>query len=89
MKEKKCPVCGRVVLGRTDKKFCCDDCRTEYHNLSNRKLRQTNPNRFILRDIYHNINSINHAGSKKFLKILSRLSKLLNIMSTFAMKRKQ
>ena len=89
MKERKCPVCGKDVLGRTDKKFCCDDCRTEYHNLSNRRFRQTNPNRFIIKDIYDNVNSLSRSGNKKFLKIISRLSKLFKIMSIFAMKRKQ
>ncbi len=28
-----CLECGNVIrYGRTDKKFCCDDCKTKHHN---------------------------------------------------------
>lgn len=30
--ERTCIRCGQPYRGRSDKKFCCDDCRTEYHN---------------------------------------------------------
>ena len=30
--ERKCLQCGATIQGRADKKFCCDDCRTDYHN---------------------------------------------------------
>jgi len=33
---KKCLQCEDPVRGRSDKKFCCDDCRTEYNNILNR-----------------------------------------------------
>ena len=33
---RKMPVClecgNRIRYGRTDKKFCCEDCRTKHHN---------------------------------------------------------
>jgi len=32
MSEKKCPECGAVIVGRSDKKFCSDQCRNAYHN---------------------------------------------------------
>ncbi len=29
-----CLECGNVIrYGRTDKKFCCDECKTKHHNL--------------------------------------------------------
>ena len=28
---KCCPVCGKHVVGRTDKKFCSDKCRSKFH----------------------------------------------------------
>jgi Uncharacterized protein containing a Zn-ribbon (DUF2116). len=31
-KNKYCPVCGNKIVGRSDKKFCTDKCRTFYHN---------------------------------------------------------
>lgn len=30
--EGKCLLCGKSFRGRTDKKFCSDACRSEYHN---------------------------------------------------------
>ena len=33
---KTCLNCGEENKGRTDKKFCSDYCRNQYHNLQNR-----------------------------------------------------
>ena len=33
--EKYCLECGIQILGRSDKKFCCDQCRTTYNNRQN------------------------------------------------------
>ena len=35
--ERHCIKCGARIQGRVDKKFCCDDCRTDYHNNLRRK----------------------------------------------------
>ncbi len=32
MKAPKCLECGSIIRGRTDKKFCNDQCRNSYHN---------------------------------------------------------
>lgn len=34
--EKKCLDCGEKIRGRTDKKFCSDQCRNNYNNRLNR-----------------------------------------------------
>ncbi|MBR3303358.1 MAG: DUF2116 family Zn-ribbon domain-containing protein [Bacteroidales bacterium] len=39
-REKLCPVCGERVIGRIDKIFCSDECRTFYNNKKKRELRQ-------------------------------------------------
>ena len=31
MDEKKCLYCGDPIIGRMDKKFCCDSCRNSYN----------------------------------------------------------
>jgi hypothetical protein len=31
---KQCLTCGQVIRGRSDKKFCHDGCRNQYHNLN-------------------------------------------------------
>lgn len=33
---RKCLQCHDPVKGRSDKKFCCNDCRTQYNNEVNR-----------------------------------------------------
>lgn len=35
MSEKKCLECGGNISGRSDKKFCSDQCRISYHNRMN------------------------------------------------------
>ena len=30
-----CPVCGSKIMGRSDKKFCDDHCRSSYHHAKN------------------------------------------------------
>ena len=31
MEERKCLYCGEPLIGRVDKKFCCDSCRNSYN----------------------------------------------------------
>ena len=32
MSDRTCQACGTKVIGRMDKKFCSDQCRTDYYN---------------------------------------------------------
>ena len=32
MEERTCLRCGEKIVGRIDKKFCSDGCRSDYHN---------------------------------------------------------
>lgn len=38
MEKKKCIVCGDEMVGRQDKRFCSDGCRSTYHNQQNSNL---------------------------------------------------
>ena len=44
---RRCPVCGRAIAGRSDKKFCSDICRAFYHN--ERKLSKRKKGGFLAR----------------------------------------
>jgi hypothetical protein len=58
--EKKCLDCGDIIRGRTDKKFCSDQCRNNYNNRLNRDSNNfvrnvhglLRKNRRILSDLY-------------------------------------
>ena len=58
--ENTCPECGYKIIGRSDKKFCCDHCRNSYNNRKNKDtsklLRDVNSillkNHRILKDLY-------------------------------------
>jgi len=58
--EKKCLDCGDTIRGRTDKKFCSDQCRNNYNNRLNRDTNNfirnvhglLRKNRRILADLY-------------------------------------
>ena len=58
--EKKCLDCGDIIRGRTDKKFCSDQCRNNYNNRLNRDSNNyvrnvhglLRKNRRILADLY-------------------------------------
>lgn len=36
MEKKQCPECGEPIIGRIDKKFCSDQCRTAFFNKQNK-----------------------------------------------------
>ncbi len=58
--ERKCLDCGETLRGRTDKKFCSDQCRNNYNNRLNRDSNNfvrnvhglLRKNRRILSDLY-------------------------------------
>lgn len=59
--EKRCLDCGQPIHGRSDKKFCSDQCRNNYNNRINRDTNNfvrnvhglLRKNRRILADLYH------------------------------------
>lgn len=54
-----CLECGSPVYGRTDKKFCCKECKNKYHNQENREFNKLRSDVFsgIMRnhDILHSL----------------------------------
>ena len=58
--ERKCLDCGDIIRGRTDKKFCSDQCRNNYNNRLNRDTNNyvrnvhglLRKNRRIIADLY-------------------------------------
>lgn len=71
---KSCLECGEKIIGREDKKFCCDGCRNSYNNKinkdSNNYMRNINNK---LRKNYRILSGLNVEGKSKTTK-----SKLLS-----------
>jgi hypothetical protein len=63
---KTCLQCQSDIKGRADKKFCCEDCRTTYHNILHRDASKfmTNINN-ILRKNRRILASLNPDGKAK------------------------
>ena len=61
--KKKCLICGSLLHGRIDKKFCSDYCRNRYHNSmnasENRIIRHVN---YILRKNRRILQKFNQNG---------------------------
>lgn len=67
--ENICVECGKELLGRSDRKFCCAECRTAFHNREYRRK-----NREILR--------INKILRKNHIILENALAHKRNICST-------
>ena len=79
---RKCPVCGKIVNGRSDKKFCSDECRIFYNNALGRRRRARNGKQ--LNAIRSNIMEMEKADAKFLLRILSWISKVFRRMSSLS-----
>lgn len=75
-----CPVCGERVIGRSDKKYCCDGCRiaaaNRRGNEAKRRLRESDAVSSINRDL-----KVLEGGRGlryiKFIALITRFCKIL------------
>lgn len=81
--EKRCPVCGKKITGRTDKIFCCDDCRIFYNNKKNREKLLKNFSGHLLKNTIANCTFLAGSNAKFLLKIIWLISVICKIMTTF------
>lgn len=67
--QRKCLYCGEPILGRLDKKFCCDSCRNSYNYEKNHQ--QTNLVRNINAILSRNYNILKELNPKERLSSAS------------------
>ena len=69
MPERKCLECGDVLRGRSDQKFCSDQCRNTYNNKlmgeTNNTIRRINR---ILKKNQHMLSLLNASGKTAISK---------------------
>jgi predicted nucleic acid-binding Zn ribbon protein len=82
--EKRCPVCGKTIIGRSDKIFCCDDCRIYYNNGKMRENFHNAGNYNVLKKIERNCRYLSGRNATFLLKIILSISVMCKIMTTFA-----
>lgn len=83
MTEKRCIVCGEVVQGRSDKKFCSTECKSFHNNLQKRELTIAAEEDKHVKRIRRNILVLFKNKRKHSLKILAHISQVFKIMTTF------
>lgn len=80
---RTCPVCGEMIVGRCDKKFCSDDCRIYFNNIRYREKYRIRAQNRELTAICSNAVFLCEKKSFFLLKILGFLSQVCKIISTF------
>lgn len=64
--ERACQECGEKIVGRIDKKFCCDYCRNTFHNNLNRERKKILRNiNSLLRKNYRILEELNPSQKSK------------------------
>lgn len=73
MKRKPCPICGKNIIGRSDKKFCGPSCKNKFHHPSqyNKGQNIKTVNKFLF-DNYRIIASI-FKGEKNAMLTVPRM----------------
>ena len=67
--KKNCLECGEILVGRIDKKFCCDYCRNTFNNKVNPEMKNMirNVNNRLKRN-YKTLSSLNAIGKTKITR---------------------
>lgn len=66
MTEPKCTECGTRLIGRADKRFCSDHCRSSFYNRTNKEeLAVINEVNKILKKNYKILKKLNPNGKRK------------------------
>ena len=81
--KKMCPVCGGEIHGRTDKKFCSDDCRIYYNNIRYRNKNKSLSQDKDLATIYSTTLLLYEQNSRFLLKFLLSAANICKIFYTF------
>ena len=78
-----CPVCGNKVIGRSDKKYCCDECRSYSNNLKYRKQKNRLKKFKTAERIEKDLITLCNGGATRYLKIIAAVTLFCKIMYKF------
>ena len=80
--DKRCPVCGLRVIGRTDKIYCSNECRAQANNEKRKQLRNRACNGKIM-EIETALLSFEDDGKGVYIKIIALVTRLCKILYKF------
>ncbi len=83
METRRCPVCNGKVVGRSDKKFCSDECRIHATNQKMKEKRRAMKGNSLLREIERDLMILDNRGCSTGIKIIALLAQLFKILSKF------
>lgn len=79
---RECPVCGKVITGRTDKIYCSVECRV-YANNEKRRVPRSDTLAGIIASIDEDLAAMYNNGGRGFVKIILLVTRLCKIMHKF------
>ena len=80
---KKCPVCGKNVIGRSDKVFCSDECRTCYSNKREKERKRLFRENKAAMEIEKDLLILFSSNCTTSIKIIAYITHILKILSKF------
>ena len=80
---KKCPVCGKNVIGRSDKVFCSDECRTCYSNKREKERKRLFRENKAAMEIEKDLLTLCSNNCTTSIKIIAHITHILKILSKF------
>jgi predicted nucleic acid-binding Zn ribbon protein len=80
---KKCPVCGKNVIGRSDKVFCSDECRTCYSNKREKERKRLLRENKAAMEIEKDLLILCSSNRSTSIKIIAHITHILKILSKF------
>lgn len=86
VEEKKCPVCGGKVIGRSDKKYCCDSCRIFAANRRGNEMRKRLKESGAICSIERDLKILGGDGGGAYIKIIALVTGFCKILYKFGRK---
>ena len=81
--ERVCPVCGEKVVGRKDKVYCCDCCRSAAGNRRQRKMKEKRMKSRFMPVIEKDLCSLCGESGERYLKIIAAVTLFCKIIYKF------
>lgn len=86
---KVCPECGEKIVGRTDKKYCSDECRAFANNRRWRERRRLLGSDPTLAGIESDLTELCRGGGRRCLKLIAAITSVCKIMYKFGQQKEE